>query len=263
MNPEKLKSSNPAEVGQYPSLYRATVLVRKDPEGQHRIKVNCPQIYGDITPNDLPWAYPKFPAWADKSGQYGGGGFVCVPPIGAPVYIQFEGGNPLYPVYEGGWFPRTNHPDFRIPDHSIDKKGNPDNHYMTTPRGTTIQLDDREGEEKVLVRLPEGDYLAITAGGLTELRPKLHVNIKTEKLIEVQCENRVEVKAKTVGVYGSEKVDVVSDGDIDIKAKGNVNIDGSAIFLNSGTSDPLFPKEVRDIDNSNTQDGNFTVQSDQ
>jgi len=247
--------------GVYYGLFRATVLERVDPQGMQRIKVNCPMVYGDIPLKELPWAVPRFPSWEDTSGQFGGAGQGGVPIIGAPVYIEFEGGDPLHPVWSGGWYPDGLEGSYRVPDHAIDSKGRPDNYFFTTPRGTTFQLDDREGDEKILVRLPEGDYFVITKQGLMEACPRYHVNVKTTKLIEIQCDTRVEIKAKTIGLYATEKIDLACLGVIDIQGIGGVHIDGVQVPINSGATNPILcnQDDGKIINTSPTQDGIHTV----
>ena len=79
----------------YFGLYRATVINNIDPMQSGRIQVLVPDA-GGLTPST--WAMPCVPVAGIQSGMY------VVPPIGSGVWIQFEGGDPDYPVWVGGWW---------------------------------------------------------------------------------------------------------------------------------------------------------------
>jgi uncharacterized protein involved in type VI secretion and phage assembly len=79
----------------YYGLYRATVVNNVDPMQHGRIQVIVPDA-GGITPST--WAMPCMAMTGIQAGVY------TVPPIGAGVWIQFEGGDPDYPVWMGGWW---------------------------------------------------------------------------------------------------------------------------------------------------------------
>jgi hypothetical protein len=72
--------------------YRGMATDNKDPMMIGRIRARVPAIFGD---NDSGWALPCLP-FAGKSV-----GFFFVPPIGAKVWIEFEGGNPDQPIWSG------------------------------------------------------------------------------------------------------------------------------------------------------------------
>lgn len=79
----------------YFGLYRATVINNIDPLQSGRIMVVVPDA-GGITPST--WAMPCVPVAGIQSGVF------AVPPLGSGVWIQFEGGDPDYPVWMGGWW---------------------------------------------------------------------------------------------------------------------------------------------------------------
>jgi hypothetical protein len=83
---------NVSDAKKFYGLYRGIVSNNKDPEGHRRIKVRIPQLMGSKTENfETTWAWPIFPA-----GQK-----PYVPAIGEGVWIQFESGDPAYPVWNG------------------------------------------------------------------------------------------------------------------------------------------------------------------
>lgn len=76
---------------QYIGKYRGKVLDNVDPLFQGRIIADVPAVAGSV----LNWALPCTP----YAGF--GVGFYAIPPIGANVWIEFEGGDPNYPVWAG------------------------------------------------------------------------------------------------------------------------------------------------------------------
>jgi uncharacterized protein involved in type VI secretion and phage assembly len=79
----------------YYGIYRATVVNNIDPMQLGRITVICPDV-GSITPST--WATPCVPLAGKQMGTF------MVPQIGAGVWLQFEGGDPDFPVWTGGWW---------------------------------------------------------------------------------------------------------------------------------------------------------------
>jgi uncharacterized protein involved in type VI secretion and phage assembly len=79
----------------YFGIYRATVVNNIDPMQMARINVLVPNV-GGVTPST--WAMPSVPFAGKQMGAF------MVPQIGAGVWVQFEGGDPDYPVWTGGWW---------------------------------------------------------------------------------------------------------------------------------------------------------------
>ena len=63
-----------------------------DPLLLGRIQVSVPAVLGE---SRLAWATPCVP----YAGP--GVGFFAIPPVGANVWVEFEGGNPDYPIWSG------------------------------------------------------------------------------------------------------------------------------------------------------------------
>jgi uncharacterized protein involved in type VI secretion and phage assembly len=79
----------------YYGKYRATCLNNVDPMQQGRIQVMVPDV-STVIPTS--WAMPCFPVSGIQNGVF------TVPPIGAGVWIEFEQGNPDYPIWVGGYY---------------------------------------------------------------------------------------------------------------------------------------------------------------
>ena len=75
--------------------YRGKVENNLDPMQLGRVQVSVPAVLGE---GRLSWAMPCAPF----AGS--GVGFFAVPPIGANVWVEFEGGDTDYPIYSGGFW---------------------------------------------------------------------------------------------------------------------------------------------------------------
>jgi hypothetical protein len=72
--------------------YRGTVVNNVDPQKMGRIMVSVPDVSG-ISPTT--WAMPCVPVLGMQMGLF------TVPQIGSGVWVEFEQGNPDYPVWSG------------------------------------------------------------------------------------------------------------------------------------------------------------------
>jgi hypothetical protein len=79
----------------YYGKYRGTVIENIDPEQIGRILVLVPDVLG-LTPSS--WAMPCVAAAGIQAGMF------IVPPIGSGVWVEFEQGDPDYPIWTGGFW---------------------------------------------------------------------------------------------------------------------------------------------------------------
>lgn len=76
----------------YFGKYRGKVANNIDPNQLGRLQVRCPAVLGE---GRLSWAMPSTP----YAGP--GVGLFLIPPTGANVWLEFEGGDPNYPIWSG------------------------------------------------------------------------------------------------------------------------------------------------------------------
>jgi hypothetical protein len=79
----------------YYGKHRATVVQNVDPQQMGRIQAMVPDISGFIPST---WAMPCVPVAGKASGTF------VVPEIGAGVWIEFEQGDPDFPIWTGGYW---------------------------------------------------------------------------------------------------------------------------------------------------------------
>jgi hypothetical protein len=79
----------------YYGKYRGTVIQNIDPQQIGRILAQVPDVLGETTSS---WALPCVPASGIQAGIF------VVPPVGSQVWIEFEQGDPDYPIWTGGFW---------------------------------------------------------------------------------------------------------------------------------------------------------------
>lgn len=72
--------------------YRGKVAGNRDPLNLGRLQVEAPAVLGD---GRLSWAMPCTPYAGPQEG------FLALPPVGANVWVEFEGGDLDYPIWSG------------------------------------------------------------------------------------------------------------------------------------------------------------------
>jgi uncharacterized protein involved in type VI secretion and phage assembly len=138
----------------YYGKYRAAVLNNLDPQLQGRIQVQLGDRYG-LFPST--WAMPAFPLAAIASGV------VALPPVLSQVWIEFEAGDPDYPVWTGGFWPDPGgFPPLALAGAT---PATPNIHLQTT-LGTSVTLSDNPAQQ-VFVKTISGAMIAIGVQGIT------------------------------------------------------------------------------------------------
>ena len=112
----------------YFGKYRGVVSDNADPNLRGRIKVRVPAVLGDAEA----WALPCVPYAGDKVG------FFFLPEPGTAVWVEFEGGDPSYPIWAGCFWA-----DGQVPD-----DGKPERKVLRTQK-VTLRIDDEADEVKL------------------------------------------------------------------------------------------------------------------
>ena len=144
--------------------YRGTVTDNKDPLMIGRIRANVPDVTGDA---DSGWATPCAP--------FGGSGvgFFAVPAEGAGVWIEFEHGDPDYPIWSGCWFGSATDmpPTLLVPPPPFKKV------MVVTEGGHSILLDDTPGIGGITLETADGAKIVMNALGV-EISNGLGASVK-------------------------------------------------------------------------------------
>jgi uncharacterized protein involved in type VI secretion and phage assembly len=143
---------------QFFGKYRGTVANNIDPMQQGRIQVNVPAVLGG---GQLSWAMPCTP----YAGS--GVGFFTVPPTGANVWVEFEGGDPDYPIWSGCFWGIGEAPAMpAIAEMKVLKTDT-----------ATVTINDLPGVGGVKIETTSGMKIEITAMGV-EISNGMGANIK-------------------------------------------------------------------------------------
>jgi uncharacterized protein involved in type VI secretion and phage assembly len=136
---------------QFFGKYRGVVSDINDPLQIGRIRAHVPDVMGDI---ESGWAMPCFP--------FGGSGmgFFALPKVDAGVWIEFEHGDPDYPIWAGCWYGGVNDvpPLLLAPPY---KKV-----LLKTEGGTSILLDDTPGIGGITLETAGGQKIKILGTGV-------------------------------------------------------------------------------------------------
>lgn len=166
----------------YYSFYRGEVTDNTDPAHRGRVKVKLPNVFGD---DELPYfAEPRdFRGAGSKKGEF------FVPDIGDWVYVEFEQGDPRFPVYSGGW-----HAQEEVDEDSFehDEDDAPTARGWQTKYGHVIKMVDAAGKERVYMATPKGHYFILDD---TEGAEAIFLIHKTGAQMQIDASGSVKVVA--------------------------------------------------------------------
>lgn len=107
--------------------YRATVSDNKDPTNRGRVQVKVPAVLGDLEV----WAMPCLPMTGSNMGVY------VIPEPDAGVWVEFEGGDPSFPIWTGGFWV-----DNELPKDHQNTAATPPKRLIRSQNGLMLLLDD-------------------------------------------------------------------------------------------------------------------------
>lgn len=130
--------------GQFYGKFRGVVSDNNDPENLGRIKAKVPDVYEE----ESGWAMPSVPYAGNKVGLF------LIPPTSALVWIEFEHGDPDYPIWTGCFWAENEVP---ISPASADKK-------VLKTDAATITVDDQS--KSVTIETTNGLKLIMDNSGI-------------------------------------------------------------------------------------------------
>jgi len=145
MNPAV--DSAPAFLGKF----RGLVSDVNDPLMVGRIRAYVPDVLGD---DESGWALPCAPFGGAQSG------FFALPAPGAGVWIEFEQGDPEYPVWTGAWFGSANDIPAVLLSPPYRKT------VLQTQGGHQVVLDDTPGVGGITLQTATGQKVSLTPAGI-------------------------------------------------------------------------------------------------
>jgi uncharacterized protein involved in type VI secretion and phage assembly len=137
----------------YVGKYRGTVANNVDPMQMGRIQVRVPDVLGDAMSS---WAMPCFPLAGPQMGHY------VVPPVGAGVWVEFEQGDPSYPVWTGCWYGSAS----EVPPIALGGPPGQHNIVVQTQGQHSVVLSDLPGNSGITLRTATGAAIIINDNGI-------------------------------------------------------------------------------------------------
>lgn len=141
--------------GRYYGKYRGVVLNNLDPMQMGRVQVQVPDVMGLGLSS---WAMACVPFSGRQSGIY------CVPPVGAGVWVEFEQGDPDYPVWVGGFWGST----ADVPALALAGLPVSPSIVLQTGNQNTLMISDLPGPTGgILLKTTAGALISISDVGIT------------------------------------------------------------------------------------------------
>ncbi len=139
---------------QYFGKYRGIVTNISDELFLGRIKAKVPDVLGS---EESGWCTPCAPFGGDGMGMF------CLPKVGAGVWIEFEHGDPDYPIYTGAWWGSISQVPTDVYTPVPYKKL-----MLKTEGGNVFILDDSPGPlGGITLQTAGGQSIKMTSTGIT------------------------------------------------------------------------------------------------
>ncbi|MFN3372173.1 MAG: phage baseplate assembly protein V [Chloroflexus sp.] len=134
-------------MSQFFGKYRGKVEHNLDPLQQGRVQVSVPAVLGE---GRASWAMPCVPFAGNGVGLF------LIPPTGAHVWVEFEGGDPDYPIWSGCFWGAGEAP--AVPAVAEMK--------VLKTNTATITINELPGVGGITIETATGAKIAITATGI-------------------------------------------------------------------------------------------------
>jgi len=201
--------------------YRAKVTDNQDPLGRGRIRARVPALSNQ----DLTWAEPCTPYAGPKVGWY------AIPPPDANVWIEFERGDPDYPIWSGCFWgsgdPEIMPPDATAPEIKV---------FQTEKLALTVNDKDQEECLTVTMKTDDGELkLVMDKEGIVLTADQVTVTVSKDKIELKKAPATVEV-ADAITFKKAAASLALSDS-IALKNGGaSVELSAAAVDLKNGAS---------------------------
>jgi hypothetical protein len=218
MNPDLQR-----HVGKYYGKYSGEVTDNQDDSKTGLIKVKMPTVFDD--PNTEIPARPCLPY-----------GHFFVPAVGAKVWIEFEAGNLGYAIWVGVWYPSGKPPQ----EAALNP---PDNRVIQTASGHTIELMDKNGEEKITIKHKGNAFLTLDKNGSITIAnsqgSNIYLNAKDgQTTVTDQHGHLLTMTDEGVTMTNKDGTLVqLKDDTATIMAK-NIALAGTSVALGAGAAQP-------------------------
>jgi uncharacterized protein involved in type VI secretion and phage assembly len=170
--------------------YRGLVVDNDDPERLGRLTLRVPSVLGAEVVTG--WAMPCVPYGGDRDQ-----GFLCIPEPGAGVWVEFEEGDLEFPIWVGTFWskpggnselPKANNADGSEQERV---QSPPTRKIFKTRKGHTIQFEDADGEEHIIIRDGEQENRIVFSQSGVSIVSKDNAITMTDQVITVNGDQKV------------------------------------------------------------------------
>lgn len=209
--------------------YRGFVTDNADPDKLGRIKLQVPALLGEQATD---WALPCLPC-----GGLANQGFLCVPDVGAQVWVEFEGGDLAYPIWTGTFWQQASDVPSEVADQATTR-------VLKTTAGHVLLFEDKSGDEAIQLLHSQGAKLELDAKGSIAITDKQGATVTLDadnNRIQIEDANgnvlTMSSSGTTIEDANGNKVEMTSSG---INVKGTqVVVEGQQVMLGGSGGEPV------------------------
>jgi len=156
-------------------------------------------------------------------------GLHLIPPLGANVWVEFEGGNPGYPIWTGCFW----EVEQRLTPNTL-CSDDPSSAKVLQTHASTFILEDSESgpfikleidsppcEQAVSIIL-DNDGVSLTCGnGSVSIHPREGITLRVSDTKITMTENNIEFDAETIRINAQGELVLVTQGETEMRPHGN------------------------------------------
>lgn len=190
---DELKTGN-----QYKGIRFVGVVVNNnDPMRLERVTVRVPEIFDGTEDAHLPWAIPG----TLRLLGTGGGAHQCyIPVVGSLVYVEFQNGDPQFPIYVGS-------PIVASARNAVFNTNYPKRYGWADPKGNVLYHDLQTGD--VDYHHFSGTTIHITPAGLVSVTGVSDITLTSPTKIDLTAPT-VNVNTTNTNINASDKLEITS-----------------------------------------------------
>lgn len=216
----------------YYGKYRAFVSDNSDPEKMGRCKLVVPSVMGETVSE-----------WAPPCTAYGGSaniGAIAVPPVGAQVIAEFMEGDISSPLWTGTFWRLAS----ELPE-EFAANDEPSAKVTRTESGHVLLLEDKAGEEKIVLRSAAEAVVEMDANGSLSLTDSGGATVTLDaEASEIHVEdangNSMVMSSSGITFKDSSGNEVATSASgITVKASATVTIEGTSVAVGGTGGEPL------------------------
>lgn len=221
--------------------------------GLGRLQISCPSILGEGSSS---WAMPCVPYAGPNVG------FFALPPTGANIWVEFEGGDPDYPIWSGCFWGAT-----EIPEEANAMLDTAVDHKVFKTKNVTILIDDEDDTGGVTVEIKspavENDIKLVcdTAGVLLTVGEEVSSTMTAEDITLAVGEDTSHLlSADGIELIGAaESTVTLTSSEIEsVNGDGSVKIESSAVTVAVSSSEGKWESSAIELANGS---GSVKVES--